>query len=290
MAADPENGPLGTAHTGQHRGKRYRALSEVSLDRPSGPPYSRFSSLWIPILVAISVVGLWWLGVRMLDIQPFLLPAPPDIVEAFSSEPSYLLRQMGVTLIETAAGFAIAAIAGIATASVLAASRAIERAVLPLLVGVHSIPKVSLAPLLVVWLGFGTKPKIAMVVLICFFPIMLAAAAGLTATPAELGELAAALAATRWQTFFKIRFPWAMPQIFVGLKTGVTLAVIGAVVAEISSPNSGLGAVIVTAGASSDTPRAFAAIGLLALMSMALFFSLVALESRLLRWAQAVTV
>jgi NitT/TauT family transport system permease protein len=260
------------------------------LDRPSWQFRSQLSAWGIPVLVASAVIGLWWLGVRALDIQAFLLPAPPDIVEAFCSEPAYLLRQTGVTLGETVAGFVIAALAAIAIASALAASRAVERAVLPLLVGVHSIPKVSLAPLLVVWLGFGAKPKIAMVVLICFFPIMLAAAAGLTATPAELGELAAALAATRWQTFFKIRFPWAVPQIFVGLKTGVTLAVIGAVVAEISSPNSGLGAVIVTAGASSDTPRAFAAIGLLALMSMGLFFSLVVLERRLLRWAPEKTV
>lgn len=239
----------------------------------------------LPIAVATATVGLWWLAVVVLAIGPFFLPTPLDVAKAFLAAPQYLLGQAGVTLAETLAGFGCAAVGGVALAIALVASPVVERGVLPLLVVLHSVPKVSLAPLLVVWLGFGPAPKVVLVALICFFPIMLCAAAGLSATPVELGELAASLTATRWRTFIKIRFPWALPQIFTGLKTGITLAVIGAAVAEISAPNSGLGAAIVTSGTNADTPRAFAAIGLLTVISTGLFYGLVGAERLLLRWA-----
>jgi NitT/TauT family transport system permease protein len=113
--------------------------------------------------------------------------------------------------------------------------------------------------------------------------------AGLTSTPADLGELARSLSASRRQAFVKIRLPWALPQIFVGMKVAMPLAMIGAVVAEISSPNSGLGSIIVKSGASLDTPLAFAAITLLAVMSVILFYAIVALERLLLPWVRHTT-
>jgi NitT/TauT family transport system permease protein len=171
----------------------------------------------------------------------------------------------------------------------LTAWKAVERATFPLLVALNSIPKVAVAPLLVVWLGYGPKPKIVLVVLICFFPIVVSTVAGLTSTPADLGELARSLSASWWQGYVKVRLPWALPQVFVGLKLGISLAVIGAVVAEISSPNQGLGAVIVLSGSSLDTPLAFAAIVLLALLSIVLFYLIVALERLLLPWARAIS-
>jgi NitT/TauT family transport system permease protein len=150
------------------------------------------------------------------------------------------------------------------------------------------VPKVALAPLLVVWLGFGPQPKILMVILICFFPVVVATMAGLTSTPTELGDLVRSLSASWLQTYVKVRLPWALPQIFVGLKVAISLAVIGAVVAEISSPQHGLGAVIVLSGSSVDTPLAFAAITLLALMSVALFYLVVVIERLLLPWAKEI--
>jgi NitT/TauT family transport system permease protein len=127
-----------------------------------------------------------------------------------------------------------------------------------------------------------------LVVLICVFPIVVATMAGLTSTPAELAELSRSLSASAWQTYLKIRLPWALPQVFTGLKVAVSLAVIGAVVAEISHPDGGLGAVIVLSGMSLDTPLAFAAIVLLALLSTALFYLVVGLERWLVPWSRAI--
>jgi NitT/TauT family transport system permease protein len=234
-------------------------------------------------------VALWWAATAVFGIRPFFLPAPPDIVTAFRAQPGYLLREAGVTLTETVVGFAIAVVAGMALAVALTAWSMLERATLPVLVALNSVPKVAMAPLLVVWLGFGLRPKVVLVILICFFPVVVATMAGITSTPAEMGELSRSLSASPWQSYLKIRLPWALPQVFVGLKVAITLAVIGAVVAEISNPSAGLGAVIVMSGMSFDTPLAFAAIVLLALMSTTLFYLVVALERLMVPWARAIT-
>lgn len=250
---------------------------------------ARWQPLGLPILGAVSTIALWWSATAVFGIRPFFLPAPPDIVAAFRAQPAYLLREAGRTLTETTVGFGIAVLAGLLLSVALTAWRALERATLPVLVALNSVPKVAVAPLLVVWLGFGPRPKIVLVVLICFFPIVVATMAGLTSTPAELGELSRSLSASVWQTYLKIRLPWALPQVFVGLKVAISLAVIGAVVAEISNPSGGLGAVIVLSGMSFDTPLAFAAIVLLALLSTAMFYLVVALERLLVPWARAIT-
>ncbi|WP_239088276.1 ABC transporter permease [Planosporangium mesophilum] len=237
----------------------------------------------------VGTVAVWWLATALFHIRPLFLPAPPDIVSAFRRQPAYLLHEAWATVTETIIGFGIAAAAGLGVAVVLAASRTVERALLPLFVALNSVPKVSVAPLLVVWLGFGPRPKIFMVVLICFFPVVVATMAGLSSTPAELSDLVRSLSASWWQTYVKVRLPWALPQIFVGLKVAVSLAVVGAVVAEISNPNRGLGAVIVLSGTSFDTPLAFAAIVLLALISVVLFYLVASAERLLLPWARAIT-
>ncbi|WP_432837713.1 ABC transporter permease [Dactylosporangium sp. CA-092794] len=249
----------------------------------------RISASGPPLLGAAAAIGVWWAITVVFHIRPFFLPAPPDIVTSFRGSPSYLLRETWTTLTETLIGFGIAMVAGLVVSIVLAASRTIERATLPLLVALNSVPKVALAPLLVIWLGFGPHPKIVLVALICFFPVVVATMAGLASTPAELGELSRSLSASGWQTYLKIRLPWALPQIFVGFKVALPLAVIGAVVAENSNPAHGLGAVVALSGGSADTPLAFAAITLLALLSIALFYFIVLLERLLIPWARAIS-
>jgi NitT/TauT family transport system permease protein len=245
---------------------------------------------WLPPVLGVTgAVALWWSATVVFGIRPFFLPAPPDIVAAFRAQPAYLWREAGATLAATLAGFALAVVGGITLAVALTAWSTLERATLPVLVALNSVPKVAMAPLLVVWLGFGLRPKVVLVVLICFFPILVATMAGITSTPAELGELSRSLSAKPWQTYLKIRLPWALPQVFVGLKVAVSLAVIGAVVAEINNPSGGLGAVIVLSGMSFDTPLAFAAIVLLALLSTTLFYLVVAVERLLVPWARAIT-
>jgi NitT/TauT family transport system permease protein len=242
----------------------------------------------LPLIGATIAVAAWWSATVVFEIQEFFLPSPADIANAIQEQPTYLLQQTWNSVIVTLSGFGIAALTGLVLAIALAASRTIERATLPLFVALNSVPKVAIAPLLVAWLGFGPRPKIVLVVLICFFPVIVSAAAGLAATPAELGELVRSLSASWWQTYVKVRLPWALPHIFVGLKVSVSLAVIGTVVAEISSPQAGLGSVIVLSGQSLNTALAFAAITILALMSITLFYLVVGLERLLLPWAKEI--
>jgi NitT/TauT family transport system permease protein len=250
---------------------------------------SRLSSFGLAIAGFAVAIGIWWLATIVLKIRPFFLPAPPDIVKSFLTLPDYLFEQAWITLSETLIGFGIAMVGGLVLAVVLTSSRVIEQATMPLLVAVNAIPKLALAPLLLVWMGFGQLPRIVMVILISFFPIIVASMSGLSSAPAELGELSRSLSASKWQTFVKIRFPWALPQMFIGLKVAVALALVGAVVAEFSGGGVGLGYVIVASGSSADTPLAFAAIALLSLVSVCLFYLIVAVERILLPWAKETT-
>jgi NitT/TauT family transport system permease protein len=259
---------------------------DADSDRSSRRVLSAFG---VPVLGVLAAIVLWWSITAVFHIRPYFVPSPWDIAVSFRDSAGYLLTEMKVTVEETLVGFAIGGIAGLVISIVLAASRTIERATVPLLVALNSVPKVAIAPLLTVWLGFGFQPKVLMVILICFFPVVVSTMSGLISTPSELSELAKSLSANWWQTYLKVRLRWALPQIFVGVKVATSLAVIGAVVAEIGSPQHGLGAVIVLSGSSADTPLAFAAITLLALLSVALFYLVVGLERWLLPWARAIS-
>lgn len=249
---------------------------------------SRLSSMVLPVASLSGAIGIWWLATVIFDIKPFLLPAPPDVVSSFLDVPSYLVQQAWVTLREILGGFALASVAGLFVGLALAASRVTERATLPVLVATNAVPKLAIAPLLVVWMGFGQLSKIVMVFMICFFPIVIAAMSGLMSTPTDLNELVGSLSASWWQKYLKVRIPWALPQIFVGLKVAISLAVVGAVVGEFSGGDRGLGYVIIAAGASANTPLAFASIALLAILGISLFYLLAGLERLLLPWTRHV--
>jgi NitT/TauT family transport system permease protein len=240
----------------------------------------------LPILGLIGAIALWWLATIVFSIEPFLLPSPGDVISKFSEQPVYLLQETGVSLLETIEGFALAIVIGVPIAIVIVRSAVLERLVYPLLLMVNAIPKIAVAPLLVVWMGFGQLPKVVMVLLMCFFPVVISTAQGMKSTPVELVELLRSLNASRAQEFFKLRLRYAMPQIFTGLKVAISLAVIGSVIAEFVGATRGLGYVIQQSGASADTTLAFAAITLLSIMSIVLFYSLVLLEHLLLPWAQ----
>lgn len=240
----------------------------------------------LPVGGVLTVIALWWLGTIVFGVSEFLVPSPGDVVAAFTDQTTYLLDQTKITLIETVEGFVLAILVGVPGAMLIASSRVVERTVYPILLAVNSVPKVAIAPILVVWMGFGQLPKVVMVLLLCFFPIVLSTASGLRSTPAELVELVSSLDAGRLQTFRKVRLPAALPQIFVGLKTAISLAVIGAVIAEFVGADAGLGFIIVQSGASADTALAFASMGLLSLISIVLFYLLVALERWLVPWSE----
>ena len=240
----------------------------------------------MPLVALAALVGVWWLVRWLFGWQAFVLPSPAQVARELWERRGFLPRHAWVTLEETLEGFAIAVIVGFALAIAIAYSRTLERSLYPVLVAFNAVPKLALAPILVLWMGFGSGPKVVMVVLLCVFPIVLSTATGLRSTAPELDELVRSLTATEAQAFRKVRFPAALPHVFVGLKVGISLAVIGAVIGEFVGATEGLGYVIVASGQNADTTLAFAAIVLLAAISVALFYVLVALERLFIPWAR----
>ena len=169
----------------------------------------------------------------------------------------------------------------------IASSRLLERTIYPVLLGLNAVPKIAIAPILVLWMGFGYGPKIVVTFLLCIFPIVISTATGLKSTPPELVELVAvARRVSRLELFRRVRFPSALPHVFVGLKVAISLAVIGAVIGEFVGAEAGLGHVIIASGSNVDTSLAFGAMVLLGVLSVALFYALVGLERLLVPWAR----
>jgi NitT/TauT family transport system permease protein len=248
---------------------------------------STSATIGLPLIGTVAAVLVWWLAVVAFDIQSYIVPPPSAVASAFARMPGYLTDNAWVTLQETLVGFLLTALGGTMVGIALATSRLVEQALYPVLVALNAVPKLAFAPLLLVWMGFGHGPKVVMVVLMCFFPVVLSTVTGLTSTPADLAELARSLSASRWQTFVKVRLWSALPQIFVGFKTAMPLAVIGALVGELFGATAGLGYVIQNAGP--DTAVAFAAIAALAVLSIVLFYVLVVLERLMLPWVKGTT-
>jgi NitT/TauT family transport system permease protein len=245
------------------------------------------TAVGLPLLGTVGAVLLWWLAIVVFRLESYIIPTPRAVASAFSRMPGYLFQNALVTLQETVIGFALTVAVGMLIGVALASSHLVEQATYPVLVALNAVPKLAFAPLLVIWMGFGHAPKVVMVGLMCFFPVVLATVAGLTSTPADLAELARSLSASRWQTFVKVRLKSALPQIFIGLKTAMPLAVIGALVGELFGATEGLGFVIQNVGP--DTALAYAAIALLALMSIVLFYLLVVVERLMLPWVRETT-
>lgn len=248
--------------------------------------HSRTAAVLLPLVGLILALGLWWLATIVFSVEAYLLPDPGDVVTTFLAQPSYLLEHTWVSLVETVEGFLLSIVIGVPVALLIVRSVIVERLLYPLLLAVNAIPKIAIAPLLVVWFGFGQGPKVMMVLLVAFFPIVISTASGMKSTPVELVELLKSLNASKTQEFFKLRLRYAMPQIFTGLKVAISLAVIGSVIAEFVGATSGLGYVITQSGANADTSLAFAAMTLLSIMAIILFYLLVLLEHLPLPWAQ----
>lgn len=239
----------------------------------------------LPVFAVVLLLAAWW-GVKIgFGLDTFVLPSPLDVARSFVEEGEALFSNGLTTLWETVAGFLLAVAIAVPLGVGLAYSWIMDRMFSPVLFGFNAVPKIAVAPLLVVWMGFGQLPKIVMVVLVCFFPIVLSTAAGMRETPVETLELIRSLKATWLQEFLKVRLPAALPHIFVGLKVAISLAVIGAVIGEFVGATSGLGYLIVASGGSADTPLAFASLAVLAGISIVLFYGLRALERWLVPWA-----
>ena len=242
------------------------------------------SESWRPVLVLVAIFVAWWF-VAWRELAPaYLVPSPGAVAQTMVADWEMLLEHTWVTTLETIVGFVLAAVIGVATAVLLVYSRTAEKSLYPLILFAQVIPKIAIAPILVVWFGFGMTPKIVLAVLIAFFPVVVSAVAGLRSVDPELLEMSATMGASRWKTFLKIRFPGALPQLMSGLKVAVTLAVVGAVVGEFVGADRGLGYVLLLASGNLDAPLLFADLILMSLIGVVLFVLVELLERILIPW------
>jgi NitT/TauT family transport system permease protein len=240
---------------------------------------------YLPSAIAIALLILIWdLSVRLLEVKAFILPSPGAALDTLFDANYRWGYNLRVTLYAVGGGFLISAVLGIALAVIVVWNDTLERVVMPLLVLFNTLPKVALAPLFVIWLGYGVWPNIVIAVTVAFFPVVINTAAGLVAVEPDLLELTRQLKASKWQVFKKIRFPSALPYIFAGLKLNATLSVIGAIVGEFVASEAGLGNLIMAGGVTLDTPSIFAALTLIAFLGLGLYALVVLAERLAMPW------
>lgn len=232
----------------------------------------------------LAIVVIWELSVRIGEIPSYMLPAPSVIFQEFIDYGHRLLPNAGVTLFEVLFGFTLSVLISIPLAVLIVYSRPIERTIYPLIVSSQTVPMVAVAPLLLTWFGYGMTPKIVIVILQTFFPIVVNTVMGLNSASREMIYLAKSMGANNWQIFWKFRLPQALPSIFAGLKLATAMSVIGAIVAEFVGANAGLGYVILVAGASFNISRQFAAIILIVIIGIVFFAVLEQIEKLAMPW------
>ena len=237
---------------------------------------------WLgPALLILAALGVWELWVRLADTPGWLLPPPSAIGRTLVDDRALLLEHARATLVAVLLGFGLALAAGVLLALLIDASTLLARAVYPLVIASQTVPVVALAPLLVVWLGYGLLPKVLVTALIGFFPIVVNTVDGLRAADRDVLDLLRSLGARRWARFRLARLPAALPFVFSGARVAVAVCVIGAVFGELVGSSSGLGYLMTRAAAQFLTARVFACIVLLSAIGVGLF-ALVALAERLL--------
>jgi NitT/TauT family transport system permease protein len=237
------------------------------------------------IATMIALVVLWEAAVWAFKIPTFLVPAPSEIWQEFLSKTALYTNHTAITLWETVLGFLLAVVFGFVAAVAIVYSPLLQAIVYPIILVLQIVPKVAVAPLLLIYLGYGQPSKMTIALLLAFFPIVVNTATGLKAVDQELVDLVKVLRGNRWQEFLKIRFPASVPYIFSGLKIAITLAVIGAIIGEFVGGNEGLGFLIVMANAQLVTPMSFASLTLLSIIGVALFGIIVLLERLIAPWA-----
>ena len=267
--------PLGEA------APRWRAASWISAGTGAG------RRLAMPLLVLACVLASWELLVRALEVPAFIVPPPSAVARAFfggifgGSYWSHLF----VTAVEAVTGFVVGSLLGLLIGILIVVFPTIERIVYPYVVALQTIPKVAIAPLMVVWFGFGMLSKVVVVALVALFPVLVNVIAGLRAVDQDRLDLLGALSATRWQVFRYVRFPNSLPFVFAGLNTAIVFSVIGAIVGEFVGANQGIGFLILQANYQLDIAGAFALFAVLSIMGVALHALLRFIERRTVFWA-----
>jgi NitT/TauT family transport system permease protein len=242
---------------------------------------NRWRKVAPPLIFALAIVAVWEAGAVFFRVPDILLPAPSKVISAMIDGWQLYLRHTWPTLSEILVGYGIAVILGTLCGLVIAFSRLVGNAIYPALVATQIMPKVAFAPLLVVWFGFGLMPKLILIALIAFFPIVINTVVALNMTTQESLYLFRSMGAGPVQTFFKLRLPAALPVFFAGLKIAATFSVVGVVVAEFYSSDRGLGYLLLLQVSNGNTTRAFGSILYLTILGL-IVFAVVALVERLL--------
>jgi NitT/TauT family transport system permease protein len=239
----------------------------------------------MPWLVLIGFLLAWQAVVDGFGIQPFILPSPVAVFQAYLQFQPTILREATYTLGNTLAGFALGVVTGLLLGMVIGSSRLAYKGLYPLLIAFNSVPKVAITPILVLWMGIGQPPAIATAFLLCFFPVAVNVATGLATVEPELEDLLRSLGAGRLDILRKVGLPRTMPYFFASLKVAITLAFVGAVISETIASNAGIGYLMLQASSQFRIPLMFAGVSVIALMGVATYLVFALLERRLTGWS-----
>ncbi len=238
-----------------------------------------------PILTLAGMAVVWHAATTWFAIPGWLLPSPRAVAEGMYSFRHLLPQHIWVTLAETVAGFLLSIAVGVPLAVLIVWSPVLQRTIYPILLAAQSIPKVAIAPLFLIWIGYGMFSKILVVVSVAFFPIVVDTVTGLMAVEPDLLDMVRVLRASTLQTFLKIRLPSSLPFFFSGTKVAVTLAVIGSVIGEFVGSDKGLGYLILVSGSQLNTAMVFGVLAILSVMGILLFVAVEGLQRALCPWS-----
>lgn len=261
----------------------------IAATAPSAPARRTSLAVWLrrrtaPLIVFALLFVLWEGAVHLTGIKEYLLPPPSKVWTEFLKRYDTVMGGAWVTTQEIIAGYLLAVVVSIPLALAVAYSRFVENAIYPVVVFLQIIPKIAIAPLFIIWFGFGFTPKLLLVFLLSFFPIVVASIAGFKSVDPEIMDFARTTGAGGWKMFFKIRLPQALPDIFTGLKVGAALSATAAVVAEFVASDRGLGYLLLQYNGNLDTPMVFAIIVLLSLIGLAVYYVVEIIERIAIPW------
>jgi NitT/TauT family transport system permease protein len=239
----------------------------------------------MPWIVILGAILLWEIVVRAFAIRQFILPAPSDIYQALIQYREPIFASSMFTLVNTLVGFAIGVVVGLLLGVVIGSSRLAYAGLYPILIGINSIPKAAIVPILVIWMGIGQPPAITTAFLLCFFPISVNVATGLATTEPELEDVLRSLGATRLDILWKVGIPRSLPYFFASLKVAITLAFVGAVISETLASNDGIGYLMLQAASQFRTPLMFAGVAVIAAMGIITYLIFAFIEKRFTGWA-----
>ena len=249
-----------------------------------GPP-----RIALGVTTFLVVLVLWELVIRLFNVPEYIIPRPTIVLATLAAEWRLILDYTRVTSIEIALGFLAGGVGGGLLGIMVHRYALLDAALNPLIIFFQIIPKIALAPIFLLWFGFGLAPKVILVAIIAFFPVTLNTIAGLVATNPDLGHLVQSVGGTRGQYLWRIQLPTALPYIFAGLKIAMTFSVIGAVVGEFAGGSEGLGYLILFSSSQVKTPLLFAALVAIAVLGLVMYYAIVWLEYWLLPWQRSST-